>query len=353
MMENTDALSPIENHHLIGHSKVEADLIEACRSNHLHHSLILAGPKGIGKATLAYRLARYLLKPEESGLPRLEIDDPNNFEISPEDIVFRQIAAGGHPSLKLVERSRNADSGKLARDITVADIRALSDFYRMTSATGSWRIAIVDPAEAMNQNAANALLKILEEPPERCVIMLISHAPGRLLPTIRSRCHFIQMSTLSVQEMATALDTLGIGIGGADIKLLTSLSEGSVGDASRIVQMDGLALHRDIQALMARRGAPFDGVLDAFCDRITKKGQEEKFELFTRLMERSISDKIIEMARAGSAAKPGGELDRWLDVWEKVHVLFAQASGLGLDRKHVILNAFLHVSVAAAITSDI
>jgi DNA polymerase-3 subunit delta' len=352
MTENTHPLSPIENHRFIGHAKVEAGLLEACRSNHLHHSLILAGPKGIGKATLAYRLARYLLKQGENELFGLESEGPNNFEISPEDTVFRQIAAGGHPSLKLVERARNADTGKFARDITVADIRALSGFYRMTSAAGSWRIAIVDPAEAMNQNAANALLKILEEPPERCVIILISHAPGRLLPTIRSRCHFIQMSALSAQELATALDALSIGAAGADIELLTALSEGSIGEASRIVQMDGLALHCDIQALMARRGATFDGDLDSFCDRMTKKGQEETFELFTRLMERSISDKIIEIGRAGSAAKPGGELDHWLDVWEKVRVLFAQASGLGLDRKHVILNAFLHVSGAANSTPE-
>lgn len=347
MTENTDPLLPIENHRFIGHAKVEAALLEACRSHHLHHSLIFAGPKGIGKATLAYRLARRLLKPEEDGLLGLEPEGADNFDMSPEDPVFRQVAAGGHPSLKLVERAQNADSGKIARDITVADIRALSDFYRKTSVADSWRIAIVDPAEAMNQNAANALLKILEEPPERCVIILISHAPGRLLPTIRSRCHFVQLSALSALEMATALDALDISVGGADIELLTALSEGSIGDASRIVQMDGLALYRDIQALMARRGATFDRDLDSLCDRMTKKGQEETFDLFTRLMERSISDHIVEMGRAGSAAKPGGELDRWLDVWEKVRVLFAQASGLGLDRKHVILNAFLHVSGAA------
>jgi DNA polymerase III subunit delta' len=352
MTENTDPLSPVQNHRFIGHTKVEAALFEACRSHHLHHSLILAGPQGIGKATLAYRLARHLLKPEEGGLLGLEPEGADNFDMSPEDPVFRQVAAGGHPSLKLVERARNADTGKLARDITVADIRALSDFYRMTSVAGSWRIAIVDPAEAMNQNAANALLKILEEPPERCVLILISHAPGRLLPTIRSRCHFVQMSALSAPEMATALDALGIGVGGVDIELLAALSEGSVGDASRIVEMDGLALHRDIQALMGRRGAPFDGELDSLCDRMTKKGQDETFELFTRLMERSISDKIVAMGRAGSVAKPGGDLDRWLDVWEKVRVLFAQASGLGLDRKHVILNAFLHVSGAATSTPE-
>jgi len=347
MTKNTDPLLPIENHRFIGHTKVEAALLEACRSHYLHHSLILAGPKGIGKATLAYRLARHLLKPEEAGLLGLEPEGADSLDMSPEDPVFRQVAAGGHPSLKLVERARNADSGKIARDITVADIRALSDFYRKTSVADSWRIAIVDPAEAMNQNAANALLKILEEPPERCVIILISHALGRLLPTIRSRCHFIQMSSLSALEMATALDALGIDVDGADIELLTRLSEGSIGDASRIVQMDGLALYRDIQALIARRGVKFDGDLDSFSDRMTKKGHEETFELFTLLMERAISDHIVEMGRAGSAARPGGELDRWLDVWEKVRVLFAQASGLGLDRKHVILNAFLHVSGAA------
>lgn len=346
MAESESTIEPIENHQFFGHTKVETALLDACQSNNLHHSLILAGPRGIGKATLAFRLARHLLKPEEEdGLFGAE-PAAVSFEMSPEDTIFRQVAAGGHPALKVVERARNNDTGKVARDITVGDIRVLSDFFRKTSVSGSWRIAIIDPAEDMNNNAANALLKILEEPPERSILILISHAPGRLLPTIRSRCQFMQMSALPLQDMTAVLDALGVRVNGDEIELLSKLSEGSVGDTTRILDMDGLSLYRDINGLISRKGATFDSELDAFGDRLSKKGQEESFELFTRLMERAISDKILESARGGSSPQPGGELDRWLDVWEKVRVLFAQASGLGLDRKHVILNAFLHVSGA-------
>lgn len=351
MSEDADVISPRENHLFTGHQGVESALLDACKSSRLHHSLILAGPKGIGKATLAYRLARYLLKPEEGGLLGLEPDTSTGFDMSPDDHVFRQVASGGHPALRVIERGRNPDTGKLRRDIAVSDIRALSDFYRMTSANGSWRIAIIDPAEDMNQNAANALLKILEEPPERSVIILISHAPGRLLATIRSRCQFIQMSALSADDLTAVLTAQGAQTGHDDIDLLMKLSEGSVGAAANITRHDGLGIYANIRDLMDRSGNVFDRELDAFGDRLSKNGQDDAYELFTKLMERAISERIIERARASSSATAGGELDRWLDVWEKVRALFAQASGLGLDRKHVILNAFLHVSSVAGTAS--
>ncbi|MEL0021400.1 MAG: DNA polymerase III subunit delta' [Rickettsiales bacterium] len=346
MAQDETAVHPRETHKLYGHGQAEASLHDACRAGRLHHSLIFAGPKGIGKATLAFRLARYLLKPEEGGLLGLADEGAGDFDMSPEDPIFRQVAASGHPSLRVIERARNADTGRLARDISIADIRALSDFYRLTSVDGGWRVAIIDPAEEMNQNAANALLKILEEPPEKCVIILISHAPGRLLPTIRSRCRTVHLSSLSRDDLTNALALQGVSPSGGDIELLMQLSQGSVGAAVLIERAGGLVLYREIQSLMARKGETFDRELDSFGDRLARNGQDEAYELFTRLMERAITDKITETARAGSVPSPGGELERWLDVWEKVRILFAQAHGLGLDRKHVILNAFLHVSGA-------
>lgn len=337
---------PRENHRLFGHASVEAVLHEACSAGRLHHSLLFSGPSGIGKSTLAYRLARYLLKPQEGGFLELDWPVADSFEISPEDPVFRQIAVGGHPALYTVERAQNPDTGKRARDITVGDIRGLSGFFRMTNGVGGWRVAIVDPADSMNLNAANALLKILEEPPKRSVIILISHAPGRLLPTIRSRCHVVQMSPPLPEALLAALEALDLSPSKEDLALLTELSRGSIGEAATLLQLDGVTMYQEIRRLLDRRNGGFDSELDVFADRLGRKGQEDAFELFCRLMLCAIGDKITSVAREGLIPQFGGELDSWLDVWEKVHDLLAQAAKLGLDRKHVVLNAFLHASSA-------
>ena len=348
-MEVLDIPLPRENHRLFGHNGVEAALFEACRAGRLHHSQLFSGPRGIGKSTLAFRLARHLLKAEMKGdLLELDLHDTKGFNVSPEDSVFKQIAAGGHPALCIVERMRNLDTGKTARDITVGDIRGLSNFFRMTVLAGGWRVAIVDPADAMNQNAANALLKILEEPPERSVIILISHAPGQLLPTIRSRCNVVHMSPPRPEDFLTALEALKLFAPKKDHDLLAELSAGSIGDAAALLQLDGLTMHRKISTLIDRRIGEFDSELHKFGDQLAQNGQEDAFELFTRLMQRVIGNKIVSIARQGATAQAGGELDRWLDVWEKVRVLLSQAVRLGLDRKHVVLNAFLHVSSVVA-----
>ena len=348
MADTLDIPQPRENHRLFGHETVEEALYEACNAEHLHHSLLLAGPRGIGKATLAFRLARFLLKTESSGLLGLDVPAADGFDMLTDDPVFRQVAVGGHPALRVVERARNPDTGKVARDITVGDIRSLSEFFRMTTVAGGWRVAIVDPAEAMNQNAANALLKILEEPPDRSLIVLVSHAPGCLLPTIRSRCRVVQMSAPPREAFASALGGFALSPSDEDLAMLADLASGSVGEAIALLQLDGLSMYRDICELMNRQSGEFDRELDAFGDKLSRNGQDEAFDLFIRLMQRAIGDRITTAARNGASPHVGGELDRWLDVWEKVRVLLVQAGGLGLDRKHVILNAFLHVSSAAA-----
>ncbi|MEC8198117.1 MAG: DNA polymerase III subunit delta', partial [Pseudomonadota bacterium] len=192
---------PRENSCLFGHDDAENTLLDAISAGRLHHSLLITGPKGIGKATFAYRLARHLFKPEEADGLFGPPEPATSFDMPEEDLVFRQVAAGGHPSLKVLERQKNPETGKIPRDITVADIRGLSDFYRMTSAVGNWRVSIIDAADDMNANAANSLLKILEEPPERSVIILLSHAPGRLLATNRSRCYTVPLETLTSDEL--------------------------------------------------------------------------------------------------------------------------------------------------------
>jgi len=344
MDEQTEPLHPRENSRLFGHIGAETALLDAVNAGRLHHSLLVTGPKGIGKATLGYRLARHLLKPDEADGLFGPPEPATNFDLPEDDPTFRQVAAGGHPSLKVLERQKNPETGKIPRDITVADIRGLSDFYRMTSADGNWRVAIIDAADDMNANAANALLKILEEPPERSVILLLSHAPGRLLPTIRSRCHTVALSSLSSEDLRDALAAQQLFPTEEDLPLLLELSEGSVGVAASILQIDGLSLYRELESILAKPGNALNKEIDAFSDRLAKNGQDEQYEMFADFFERALSRKVLAAARTGDLPTPGGELDRWLEVWEKVRTLFAQAKGLGLDRKHTILNAFLHVN---------
>ena len=172
-------LTPRENPDLLGHTGAERELRRLAEAGRLPHAILLSGPRGIGKATLAFRFARFLFAIGTAGDDGLAVD--------PESGVFRRVASGGHADLLTVERTYDPRRRRLRSDILVEDTRAIAGFFRLTSAEEGWRIVIVDGAEEMNRNAANALLKILEEPPRRGLLLLVSHSPGRLLPTVRSR----------------------------------------------------------------------------------------------------------------------------------------------------------------------
>src|SRR5690606_16332159 len=192
---------------LIGQAEAEKQLIRAVESGRLPHAWLISGPRGIGKATLAYRFTRYLLSKakEGQGNPLFSPASPQEtLAVSMDHPVSRQIAAGSHPDVFVLERAARED-GRLPRDIDVASVRQLNAFLRMTSSEGGWRIAIVDSADEMNANAANALLKVLEEPPEAAVLLLVSHAPGRLLPTIRSRCRRLSLTASREEEVVSLL----------------------------------------------------------------------------------------------------------------------------------------------------
>ncbi|MCY4407885.1 MAG: DNA polymerase III subunit delta', partial [Rhodospirillaceae bacterium] len=177
---------PRENPHLVGHEPAAGALVEAWGSGRLAHAWLIAGPRGIGKATLAYRFARFVLAGKEG------ID---GLTMAPEHPVFRRIAAGGHSDLAVIERGLG-DRGRLRAEIVVDDVRKANAFLSLTAGEGGWRVVIVDAADEMNRNAANALLKRLEEPPSRVLFLLVSHAPSRMPATLRSRCRLLSLAPL-------------------------------------------------------------------------------------------------------------------------------------------------------------
>ena len=223
---------------VIGHDRAAQDFLASADAHRLHHAWLITGPRGIGKATLAWSIARWLLA--DGG--------PDSLAVPADNPVSRRVSALSESRLHLVRRGFDDKTGRLKAEIGVDDIRALLSFFHMSAAEGGRRVAIVDAADDMNGAAANALLKMLEEPPKGGVILLIAHQPARLLPTIRSRCRELRLMPLSPENMAQVLAGHGVE---DDAHSLAALSGGSVGEALRLVGQDGLKVYAQLVDLFA------------------------------------------------------------------------------------------------------
>lgn len=246
---------PREAARVYGHGAAEAAFLDAVRAGRIHHGWLITGPRGIGKATLAWRLARFLLAtPPENGGGLLGTPPlPASLDIPPGDPVARRMLALAEPRLFLLRRPWDGKARRLRQEITVEEARRLKGFFALSAADGGRRVVIVDAADELNPSAANALLKLLEEPPERAHLLLVSHQPSRLLPTIRSRCRTLRCAPLAPDDLAAALAQAGADLP-ADPAPVAALAAGSVGTAFRLAQSDGLALYAALVRLLA--GAP-------------------------------------------------------------------------------------------------
>lgn len=376
----TDAadLSPRANPLLIGHSAAERTLLQAARSGRLPHAWLLGGPQGVGKATLAFRFARWLLAtpdPTEPEGPSLfgeaAAPDTDTLHVDPAAPVFRRVAAAGHADLLTIGRAvAKADVGKdpedqrLAREISVDEARRIQPFLRLTPAEGGWRVVVVDEAETLNRNAANAILKVLEEPPPRAVLLLVSNNPGAMLPTIRSRCRRLRLGPLTPAELDHWMTTRVPELSEQDRAVLTVLADGSPGRALRLWHAGASALYgRFLQVLAPLPHLDLPAVR-SLCEEVAAPSAETSYRVLSELMlwwlERvarapALGPPMFEavpgerdmIARLASTAPAGGRLDRWLQVWEKVRQSLAQSDGANLDRKQTLLQAFLSIQSAA------
>lgn len=351
---------PREQPALIGHEAAEATLLQAFQANRLPQGLLITGPHGIGKATLAFRFARFLLtQAAEQGAGGLFAPAvPTSLAVAPEHPVFRRVASAGHADLLTIERGIDPKRKRARSEIVVEDVRAVGAFLRLTPAEGGWRIVVVDTADEMNRNAANALLKILEEPPARAILILVSDNPGRLLPTIRSRCRRLALRPLPGATVSDLIGRYRPDLSPRDRDALTDLAEGSIGHALELAEEGGLKTHRELLQLLARL-PELDGVaLHAFADKVARWGNDDGYRVFTELMPATLARAIAAAAQSPGRIRAGGEaplaqllsrrgLDRWVEVWDKITHLFAQADAVNLDRKQVVLNAFFALEEAA------
>ena len=255
-----------------------------------------------------------------------------------------------------VERAFDDKRNRRRGEIVVDDVRGIGAFLSMTAAEGGWRVVVIDAADEMNRNAANAVLKVLEEPPKRAVLLLVCHNPGRLLPTICSRCGRLALKPLDDTAMESLLRTHAPELDAAQRAALMRLCEGSIGRALDLVEQGGLELYEQMLALLATLPDLDVAALYRFGDTVGKAGAEDVFRSFGELFRAWLA-RLVVFASRGRAdieaeadlmqrLNPASSLDPLLEVWEKTNRLMAQTAGVNLDRKQVTLNVFLALEAA-------
>lgn len=347
--------SPEERVEWLGEAVAEQTLLDAYRGGRMHHAWLICGPKGIGKATLAYRFARFVFAYPDPGMP--EVVSAEDLSLDPQHPALRKVAARAHPNLLALQRGYNDERKRYYTELTVDQIRRTISFFGSTSGEPGWRIAIVDPADDMNANAANALLKILEEPPARSLFLVVSHAPGQLVPTIRSRCRRLDIRALEPEVIAQAMRQGPRGqssIDEADLRLATLLAEGSLRRAVHLVEGGGIEIYRDLAQLLEAIPDLDVKAMHAFADRVSGRGSEESFDFFLdalnawldrRVRRAEEPDNTVVLSSAARAAP----LERWAEVWENVRRSSTLADALNLDRKQAVLSILMKLADAARV----
>ncbi len=346
---------PVETARLIGQGAAEAGFLSAWASGRLPHGWLLRGPRGVGKATLAYRIARALLAAPD-GPP------PATLDVDPGHPVARRMLAGSEPRLAVLRRAWDPKAKRWGRAIAAETARALRDrLFRLTAADGGWRVAIVDAADELNPQSANALLKILEEPPPRSLLLLVAHAPGGLLPTIRSRCRTLDLAPLGPADLAAAAAQAGASVPTSEAAALAALAGGSPGEALRLLAEDGPALYARLARLAAGAPGLDRRALVGLAEAASGREAEARFALTLSLT----ATLLRRLARAGVAgpgpeAAPGEaalarrlapDLPRarlWADTAQAVEAQGARARAVNLDPAATLLDIWTQIDAVAA-----
>lgn len=323
---------PREQLVLFGHEPAEQVFLDGIAAGRLHHAWLIGGPEGIGKATLAYRVARYLLARERSraadGTLAVAADDP----------AVRQVVARSHPNLAVLRRAPATDKKGPAATIAVDAVRRAMTLFGSTAADGGYRVCIVDSADDLTTASANALLKLIEEPPPRSIFLLVSHAPQRLLPTIRSRCRKLVLRPLAESDLRVALASLGTATAAAEPGLVdqaVALAEGSVRRALEMLDADRIRLVRDLSASLQALPRVDPKYVLALAESLARKSAEDDYALALDTVLRFVADRLETQAGLGAA-----RLAPLVEVWDKVARSAQEVEIYNLDRRPLFLSLF-------------
>ena len=351
---------PREANAILGHNMAERVLLDAWNSGRMPHAWLFSGPRGIGKATMAYRFARFVLASRGVDTGTNLFSDPvgeaaKSMDVDPSCPISLQVKNGGHPDLLTIERSINPQTKQLRRDIVVQDVSALSVFLRLTAANGGWRVVVIDSVDEMNRHAANAVLKLLEEPPNRALLILVSHAPGSLLPTIRSRCRKLHTSALTDADVGALLNQFTDDIDPETASAAIRLAEGSVGRALQIVASGGPEILRHAVRLISSTGNLDQQSLHKMAEKWIRRGKgeqgnnlQERLELLLWWITQGVRRKAVGKKSSeetvlgevrmfdGLVARNG--LDGCCARIQKAENILRRGIGLNLDRKQIVLS---------------
>lgn len=347
MAEPETSFMPKDNSYLLGHEDMEKMFLDAWKNNSLHQAWLISGPKGIGKATFAYKVARFLLDADET-----RKDSYASLDVSPDSQTFKQICSGSHPDFKLLERGylkterqkivkAIKDGAYLSNDelnelkkssvIAVDDVRTVNEFLSKKSANDRWRVVLVDSVDEMNASSANAILKILEEPPHKTLMLLVSHNPSRLLPTIRSRCAKLELKPLQDGIVASLLRRYRSETSEDIVKKTTAIAGGSIGKAIAYVDGNAAAYYERIYAL-ATSGKNFKTAdMLKFCDDVS--ASEEEYALFKELVLKFLSEQARSMNKVEESA----------EAFDKTIRTFLETESLNLDKRQAVMNIMVGI----------
>ena len=361
-------LPPREMADCIGHEKQEKQLAGLIADDRLPHALILAGPKGIGKSTMAFRLARYLFDKGGAGGgdagpglfgDDLPADKPESLYVAPDAPAFQRVASGGHTDLLYVQRQFDEKKGRFKGGVDVDEVRKITPFMRMTaSQDGGWRVAIIDDADTMTRNAQNAILKILEEPPQRGLLILVTHRPGRLVATIRSRCRTMNFHTPHLDDFAEVIKREHPAMPESEIGTLYGIADGSIGHGLQIVEEGGLEVIGNIVALLENHQQWDWPQIHKLADGLSRNGQEDSMATFQDVFLWVIDTIVKCKARGQGLPKVMDSpkmqelhrhfnLKQWIDIADRLRGHFDTANFASLDKRYAVLGAFSFFEQAA------
>lgn len=302
---------------IVGQDRAIEQFLSAWASRKPHHAWLLAGPKGVGKSTFARSAASRVLA--EAAGPSFAAD---GLETPADHPIVRLVAAGSHPDMRWLERLPKERGEGLARNISVDQVRELGEFMGMTAALSDWRVAVIDSVDELENSGANALLKMLEEPPPNTIFFLVSHAPGRLLPTIRSRCRRLDFQRLDDDAMTSILASACPSLSNQERSRIAGMAFGSAGRALALAELDLAKLEVAALAIL-REGDPTNARRSALAQELGKKTAADRYAAFLDLAPSLIAREARRME--------GVRQERALDAYARTRELAALAPRLSLD----------------------
>lgn len=337
-----DAPHPRETLKIFGHDRAQAQILDAYRAGRLPQAWILGGREGIGKATLAWHFARFLLAHPDPNAPAVQ--KAQDLSVDPDHPVAKRIAALSHGDLLLTRREWDQKTKKHFTRIRAEDVRRLIDLFHQAAGEGGWRVAILDSADDLNKESANALLKLIEEPPARSLFLLVAHRPADILPTIRSRARMLTLDPLSTSDVVQALKGAGdpwSKMKAPDLQAAAERGQGSVREAMRLLDGSGLALAQKLDGLLTRLPEVDWLAVHDLADMLSGRDGTEDFETTLTAVFDWIDTTVRMQAGLGAA-----RLAAYAEVWEKIAASARETEAFNLDRRPLILSIFADLAAA-------